>query len=71
MNTHLVRIQIGITQGFNLGVKGLTNSTTAKHFRVMSIESEVRKLCITQGFTLEVKRLTNSTKVKYCSTVFQ
>ena len=44
------------------------NSTTVKycstasnewsHFRVLSIESEVRKLCIMQGFTLGVKGLT-------------
>ena len=27
------------------------------HFRVLSIESKVRKLCITQGFTLGVKML--------------
>ena len=67
-----------ITQGFTLGVKGLTNSTTVKycstvfqwsHFRVLYMESKVRKLCITQGFTLGVKGLTNSTTVKYCSTV--
>ena len=41
------------------------------HFRVLSNESKVRKLCITQGFTLGVKGLTNSTTVKYCSTAFQ
>ena len=65
-----------ISQGFALGVKGLTNSTTVKycstaewsHFRGLYMESKVRKLCITQGFTLGVKGLTNSTTVKYCST---
>ena len=41
------------------------------HFKVLSIESKVRKLCITQGFTLGVKGLTNSSTVKYCSTAFQ
>ena len=41
------------------------------HFRVLTIESKVRKLCITQGFTLGVRGLTNSTTVKYRSTPFQ
>ena len=41
------------------------------HFRILSLESKLRKLCITQGFTLGVKGLTNSTTVKYCSTGFQ
>ena len=34
------------------------------HFRVLSIESKVRKLCINQGFTVEVKEL-NITFFKY------
>ena len=32
-------------------------SNELSHFRVLSIESKVRKLCITQGFTLGVKAL--------------
>ena len=33
------------------------------HFRVLSIESKVRKLCITQRFTLGVKWLMNNQSV--------
>ena len=50
---------------------GKYNANEWSHFRVLYMESKVRKLCITQGFTLGVKGLTNSTTVKYCSTAFQ